>query len=111
MAIDWDQVARDAVQSAADVLKDAWDKVSVGAEAQIGALIQVSQSIETCAEAKPPTISVAEYDSLKLSQKRALEGVLKAYEAIGIVVAEQAAAAVWGVVESALSTALKAIIP
>jgi hypothetical protein len=107
---DWNQVANDAIAAATGVLDEDWPIVSAGATAQIKTLISVAADAETSAEETPPGITPDEYASLKLSQQRALEGILTTYKAIGIVVAEQAAAAVWNVVETAFSAAAKAAI-
>jgi hypothetical protein len=44
-------------------------------------------------------------------QVNALEGILSAYEAVAIVVAEQAPTAAWNVLANALKTAGFAMIP
>jgi hypothetical protein len=49
-------------------------------------------------------MTALEYKAIKLTQQRALEGVIAGTEAMSIVVADQVAAAVWGVVEAALKT-------
>jgi len=105
MAIDWGQVEKDAEAAVAGVLANDWQTVKTAASAQLTALIQVAQSIEQQAQAK--SITQAEYESLKLGQQRALSGILHSYAAIGIVIAEQAAAAAWDVVAQALRTAYK----
>ena len=55
-------------------------------------------------EQNKATMTGMEYKATKINQQRALEGVLKGFAAISIGVAEQVAAAVWGVVEKALKT-------
>ena len=82
-----------------------WRVVAPAAKAQITALLQIAQAIE----AGRNDLSPDEYDALRLSQQRALEGVLASYAAISIVVAEQAAAAAWNVVAQALKTAYPAL--
>jgi hypothetical protein len=102
MSVDWGQVLKSVEQAVMDILGSNWQIASKVASAQIGALVSVAQSIEEAANASPPTITPLEFESLKLSQKRAMSGVLQAFEAIGIVTAEQAAAAAWNVVAQAL---------
>jgi hypothetical protein len=51
----------------------------------------------------------ADYDTLKVVQQRALEGVLVGYQGIGLMVAQQAAAAAWKAVTTALSAAYPAV--
>jgi hypothetical protein len=103
MAIDWTQVGSDVQKAVVGVLGANWQTVKTGASAQITALLMVGQSIET--DAAAGTITELEYKSLKASQETALSGILHSYEAIGIVVAQQAAAAAWNVVCAAISKA------
>jgi hypothetical protein len=72
--------------------------LSQAATAQITALVENAKFIE----ANKATMTDMEYKATKINQQRALEGVLQGFAAISIVVAEQVAAAVWSVVESAL---------
>ena len=65
-------------------------------------MITVGQSIERSRNAGK--LTDLEYDSLQSMQKNALKGILSSYEAVGILVAEQAAQAAWGVVSQALMT-------
>jgi hypothetical protein len=101
MAIDWSSVGTNALNAAAAALGAAWNIAQPAASAQIAALMQVGQQIE----ANRNTISAFDYSSLQLSQQRAMEGVLKSYEGISIVAADQAAAAAWNIVATALKTA------
>ena len=105
MAINWANVGSSAEQAVAAVVGADWGVVAPAAKAQIAALVQTAQAIE----ADKDNMSAAEYDGLRISQQRALEGVLSAYAAISIVVAEQAAAAAWNVVSQALKTAYPAL--
>ena len=105
MAINWATIETNAETAVKSVLGNAWTTVSAGATGQIQALISVGQSIEAGISAHPPTISQSDSQALILSSQRALDGVLQTYEAIGIVVAEQAAEAAINVVVSALKTA------
>jgi hypothetical protein len=101
MAIDWSNVGSAVEQAVAAVIGADWRIVGPAAKAQLTALIETAQAIE----ADRDQMSPAEYDGLRLSQQRALEGVLAANAAISIVVAEQSAAAAWNVVAQALKTA------
>jgi hypothetical protein len=105
MAIDWSSVGGSVEQAVASVLGADWGIVGPAARAQISALVQTAQAIE----ADKDNMSGDEYDVLRLTQQRALEGVLSAYAAISIVAAEQAAAAAWNVVAQALKTAYPAL--
>ena len=101
MAIDWTKTADDVLKAVAGVVGGAWNTVKPAASAQVSSLIQTGQAIEN----NRANMTQAEYDGLRLSQQRALEGVLACYAAISIVVAEQAAAAAWNVISQALKTA------
>jgi hypothetical protein len=105
MAIDWSSVGGSVEHAVASVIGADWGVTAPAAKAQITALIETAQAIE----ADKDNMSAAEYNGLRLSQQRALEGVLSAYAAISIVVAEQAAAAAWNVVAQALKTAYPAL--
>jgi hypothetical protein len=102
MPIDWNQVATDALNAAKKVVGTAWTNVATPAGAQITAMVSIGQEIEKSFNAG--TITQDEYSMLKSMQKNALEGILAGYKAIGIVVAEQAAAAAWDVVATALGS-------
>jgi hypothetical protein len=105
MAINWTTVGTQVEQAVAKVVGAAWQNASTGASAQIAALIAVGKSIEQDKD----SMKQVEYDSLKLMQQRALDGVLQAYEGIAIDTAQQAAAAAWSVVIGALKTAYPAL--
>jgi hypothetical protein len=105
MPIDWTNVGNSVEQAVAAVIGADWGVVAPAAKAQIAALVQTAQAIE----ADKDNMSAAEYNGLRLSQQRAVEGVLSAYAAISIVVAEQAAAAAWSIVAQALKTAYPAL--
>jgi hypothetical protein len=105
MPIDWSNVGSAVEQSVASVVGADWAVVAPAAKAQLTALVETAQAIE----ADRDQMSAAEYNGLRLSQQRALEGVLASYAAISIVVAEQAAAAAWSVVAQALKTAYPAL--
>jgi hypothetical protein len=105
MAIDWADIGSAVEQSVASVVGADWRIVAPAARAQLTALVETAQAIE----ADRDDMSAAEYNGLRLSQQRALEGVLASSAAISIVVAEQAAAAAWDVVAKALKTAYPAL--
>ena len=105
MAVDWSSVGSSVEQAVAAVVGADWRIVAPAAKAQITALVETAQAIE----ADKDNMSTAEYNGLRLSQQRALEGVLAAYAAVSIVVAEQAAAAAWNVVAQALKAAYPAL--
>jgi hypothetical protein len=100
MPINWQHVGTDVKNAVIKVLGNSWQTVSGAAGPQVEAMISVGQNIEQSYNAH--TLSEAEYKSLRSMQKNALEGILSAYEAVGIVVAEQAADAAWGVISQAL---------
>ena len=101
MAIDWAKVGNQLGQSVGGVVGAAWQNASVGANAQFKAIIAVGQEIEQ----KKDSLSQLEYNSLKIMQQRALEGILQTYQGISLDIAEQAAAAAWNVVAGAIKTA------
>jgi hypothetical protein len=98
--IDWSKVLADAVSAAETVIGAQWPSVAQSATSQIVALVENGKFIEQ----SRATMTDMEYKATKINQQRALEGVLKGFAAISIVVAEQVAAAVWDVVEKALKT-------
>ena len=100
MAIDWTQVGEDVEAAVINVLKGSWNTVSTAASAQIQGMISIGQSIEQ--SHNQGRLTPLEYNTLRSAQKNALEGILSSYEAVGIVVAEQAATAAWNVVSQAL---------
>ena len=100
MAIDWTQVGKDVEAAVLNVLKGSWSTVSTAASPQIQEMISIGQSIEK--SHNQGRLTTLEYNTLRSAQKNALEGILSGYEAIGIVVAEQAADAAWNVISQAL---------
>jgi hypothetical protein len=100
MAIDWTQVGREAEAAVIDVLEGNWSTVSTAAGPQIQAMISIGQSIEQ--SYNQGRLTQLEYNTLRSAEKNAFEGILSGYEAIGIVVAEQAADAAWNVISQAL---------
>jgi len=105
MAINWTTVERQIEQAVKGVVGGAWQNAAAGASAQFAALIAVGKQIE----ADRDSMQQAEYDSLKLMQRRALHGVLQAGAGISLDIAEQAAAAAWNVLVTAVKTAYPAI--
>jgi hypothetical protein len=100
MAIDWQQVGTGVKNAVMQVLGNSWQTVSSAAGPQLEAMVSVGESIEQSYNAH--ALTEPEYQSLRSMQKNALEGILSSYEAIGIVVAEQAADAAWNVISQAL---------
>jgi hypothetical protein len=98
--IDWKKVLDNAVAAAQQVIGANWQPVANAAKFQIVALIENGKFIEE----NKDSMSDVEFKAAKLNQQRALEGVLKGFDAISIVVAEEAAAAAWRVVETALKS-------
>jgi hypothetical protein len=98
--IDWAKVLSDAVKAAETIIGARWPSIAKTATTQITALVENAKFIE----ANRASMTDMEYKATKINQQRALEGVLKGFAAISIVVAEQVAASVWGVVETALKT-------
>jgi hypothetical protein len=100
MPINWQQVGADVKSAVIKVLGNSWQTVSGAAGPQVEAMVSVGANIEQSYNAH--TLSETEYKSLRSMQKNALEGILSSYEAVGIVVAEQAADAAWSVISQAL---------
>jgi hypothetical protein len=100
MPIDWQQVATGVKSAVIQVMGSSWQTVSSAAGPQLEAMVSIGEGIERSHDAH--TLTETEYQSLRSMQKNALEGILSSYEAVGIVVAEQAAEAAWDVVSQAL---------
>jgi hypothetical protein len=105
MAINWSSVGNQIGPAVGGIVGAAWQNAAAGASTQFAALVAAGAQIE----ANRDTMQQAEYDSLKLMQQRALEGVLLTYAGISLDVAEQAAAAAWDIVATALKTAYPAL--
>jgi hypothetical protein len=105
MAMNWSTVEIQIGQAGGGIVGAAWQNAAAGASTQFAAIIRAGKQIE----ADRKNMKQAEYDSLKLMQQRALEGVLQTYVGISLDVAQQAAAAAWNIVVSALKTAYPAI--
>lgn len=105
MPINWTLVESEVEQAVEVVIGAAWRTVSTGASTQFAALIAAGRQIEQ----NRNTMSQPEYDSLKLMQQRALEGVLQTYAAISLDAAQQAAAAAWNALTAAIKSAYPAV--
>ena len=106
MSVDWSKLQSNIEISIANVIGADWQTIQSGVYPQIAALVMAARTIDSDRE----QMSELEYQSLKLSQQRALEGVLQSYAAITIVVADQAAAAAWSVVEDAVGKVAGAVL-
>ena len=100
MAVDWTEVGKAVEAAVAQVLAGSWSSVSIAAGVQLQAMISIGQSIEQ--SQNQGRLTPLEYNTLRSAHTNALEGILSGYEAIGIVVAEQAADAAWNVISQAL---------
>jgi hypothetical protein len=98
--IDWDQVARQALAAAANVIGTQWPIVEAATSQQMAAWVQLAKDVE--AAAHNHQITRNDYEFQKLGQQRALEILLSSYETISLIIAQQAALAAWAVVEAAL---------
>ena len=101
MTVNWAGVLGQALKAAEHQLGGKWPLVRQSATFQIQALVESAAALE----GKKGSLSPDECELVKRIQTRALSGILASYEAIGIVAAEQAAEATWGVVAGALKTA------
>jgi hypothetical protein len=101
-AVDWGSVAAQAVAAAANALKGSWSTVESPATHSIQVLTQTAAYIAANAD----SLDADEQKLLTDNQKLAMQNVLLGYEDIGIVAAEQAVAAAWGVVQTALVAAI-----
>jgi hypothetical protein len=98
--VNWPKVQTDIEACLKGDLGSAWGNVSSAAVPQIQAMIAIARNIE--AQYASGKLTEDEYKSLRSMQKNALEGILSAYQGIGIVAAEQAADAAWKMISSAL---------
>jgi hypothetical protein len=90
-----------AVEAATAVTGQKWPAISRAATQQISLLVANAAFIEENVQ----NMTELEYKLVTKNQERAFEGVLTGFEAISIVVAEQAYQAAWGVISGALRTA------
>jgi hypothetical protein len=106
VAINWTTVETQIAQAVAGIVGPAWQNAATGASTQFAAIIAAGKQIE----ADRNSMQQAEYDSLKLMQQRALEGVLQTYEGISLDIAQRAAAAAWNVIVNALTSAATRLV-
>jgi hypothetical protein len=104
MAIDWTTVERQIEQAVGGIVGAGWQNAASGASVQLAALIAAGKQIELDRK----NMQQDEYDSLKLMEQRALDGVLQTFAGISRDIAEQAAAAAWNVLVNAVKTAYPA---
>ena len=104
MAINWSSVGSDILNAITGVLGPAWQTNYPSALAQVQAIIAAGQQLDQSLSGPNP-MPQSDYNTLKTMQQRALEGVLLAYEGIGLIVAQQAAAAAWNALTKAIATA------
>jgi hypothetical protein len=105
MSVDWGAVGTGVKTAVAKLVGAAWQNAAAGASTQFAAVIAAGQSIER----NKDTMSQSDYNTLKIMQQRALDGVLQTYAGISLDIAQQAAAAAWNVVATALKTAYPAL--
>jgi hypothetical protein len=103
---DWSTVLQQATTAAANSLGGTWDTVSQTAEHSVQMLVDTGAYIET----NKASLSTDDCNLLVSNQALAMKNVLLGYEAIGIASAEQAVAAAWDVVSSALQTSIGAAL-
>ncbi len=108
MAINWNTVETQIEQAVSGIVGGAWQNAGAGASAQFAAIIAVGKQIEQDQESNAPAMQQPDYDSLKLMQQRALDGVLQTYVGISLDIAQQAAGAAWNVLVNAVKTAYPA---
>jgi hypothetical protein len=99
--VNWDAVLGQAANAAKAAIGEKWPLVSRAAAQQISLLIANAAFIEENAG----EMTELEYKLVTKNQQRAFESVLTGFEAISIVLAEQAFEAAWGVIAGALRTA------
>jgi hypothetical protein len=104
MAINWTLVGRQVEHAVGGIAGAEWTTAS-GASAQLAAIIAAGRQIEQ----NKDSMKQAEYDSLKLIQQRALNGILQTSAAISADVAQLAAIAAWEAVTGALKAAYPAL--
>jgi hypothetical protein len=105
-ATDWTTVSRQATAAAATSLGASWNAVSQTAEHSVQMLVDTAAYIE----ANKSSLSSDDCTLLTSNQTLAMKNVLLGYEAIGIAAAEQAVAAAWGIVSSALQSSMGAVL-
>jgi hypothetical protein len=103
--IDWSRVGTQIADAVSAAVHGAWTTVPPVVEAQLQGLVAAGQRIE----AERDSMKQAEYDDLKQTLSSALQFTLLMSEGVGLVVAQQAAAAGWTALVSALKAAYPAI--
>jgi hypothetical protein len=101
-ATDWTTVLKQATTATATSLGASWTTVSPTVQHSIQMLADTAAYIE----ANKDSLTQDDVTLLTTNQTLAMKNVLLGYEAIGIAAAEQAVAAAWGVISSALQTAI-----
>ena len=102
-SIDWNTVAKQAIAAAAASLGATWNAVAPAAQHSIELLVMTAQYIA----ANAAQLDADDQKLLTDNQQLAMQNVLLGYQAIGTAAAEQAVAAAWGIVQTALATAIK----
>ena len=103
--INWNHVGTQILDAVVNVVQGAWTAAPPVVEAQFQALVVAGRRIE----AERESMKQAEYDDLKLTLSSAVQFTLLMSEGIGLVVAQQAAAAAWNALVSAIKAAYPAI--
>jgi hypothetical protein len=101
-SVNWDQVTQQAIAAAASSLAGSWNRAAPAASHSIQLLVNTAESIAN----NSGNLPADEQKVLIDDQKLAMQNVLLGYEDIAIAAREQAVAAVWGVVQTALITAM-----
>jgi len=104
-SINWNNVGTQILQAVANVVRGAWTTAAPVVEAQLQGLVAAGRRIE--AESK--SMKQAEYDDLKQTLSSELQFKFLMSGAIAAVVAQQAAAAAWNALASAIKAAYPAI--
>ncbi len=105
-ATDWSTVFQQATAAAASSLGATWNTVSQTAGHSVQMLVDTGAYIEL----NKASLSTDDCNLLASNQALAMKNVLLGYEAIGIVAAEQAVDAAWGVVSSALQASIGTVL-
>ncbi len=101
--VNWSAVLEQAVDAARAAIGEKWPLVARAATQQTSMLAANAAFIEENAA----DMTELEYKLVTKNQQRAFESVLSGFEAISIVVAEQAFEAAWGVILGALKSATR----
>jgi hypothetical protein len=101
---DWTTVFHQATAAVVTSLGATWTTVGPTVQHSIQMLVDTAAYIE----ANKSSLTQDDCDLLTTNQTLAMKNVLLGYEAIGIVAAEQAVAAAWGVISAALDDTVSA---